>query len=79
MIYHLNIYSLQQQLQQPPPPEPEPEPEVYEPPPPPEPETFVVVLDDGSEAEYKEYELEDGTVERDNERQKNFDLWCRIN
>ena len=59
----------------PPPPEPEPEPEVYEPPPPPEPETFVVVLDDGSEAEYKEYELEDGTVERDNERQKNFDLY----
>ena len=59
----------------PPPPEPEPEPEIYIPPPPPEPEVFVVLMDDGTESEYEEYEIEDGTVERDNERQRNLDLY----
>ena len=52
----------------PPPPEP-PKPS----PPPPEPEMIVVVLDDGTEAEYQEHEIEDGTVERDNERKANED------
>ena len=52
--------------------EPPPPPEPPEPPPPPhEPEKFVVVLDDGTEAEYEEHEIKDGTVERDNERKAN--------
>ena len=59
----------------PPPPEPEPEPEPYIPPPPPEPETFVVILDSGEEAEYEQHEIDDGTVERDNERQKNLEIY----
>ena len=57
------------------PPPPEPEPEPYIPPPPPEPEMFVVVLDDGTEAEYQEHEIEDGTVERDNERKANEEMY----
>ena len=59
----------------PPPPEPEPEPEPYIPPPPPEPETFVVILDNGEEAEYQQHEIDDGTVERDNQRKKNFEIY----
>jgi len=59
----------------PPPPEPEPEPEPYIPPPPPEPETFVVVLDNGEEAEYEQHEIDDGTVERDNQRKKNLEIY----
>ena len=51
-------------------PEPEPEPM-----PEPEPEVFVVILESGEEAEYLEHEIEDGTVERDNERQKNEELY----
>jgi hypothetical protein len=47
----------------PPPPPP--------PPPPPEPEKVEVVMDDGSTAEYKPYEVEDGTVDRDNQRKSN--------
>jgi len=54
-----------------PPPPPEPEPEVA----PPEPETFIVVLDDGTEAEYEQHEIDDGTVERDNERKKNYEIY----
>ena len=53
----------------PPPPPPEPPPP---PPAPPEPEKVVVILDDGSEAEYEQHEIDDGTVERDNQRKKNF-------
>jgi len=53
-------------------PEPEPEPEPM---PEPEPEVFVVILESGEEAEYLEHEIEDGTVERDNERQKNEELY----
>ena len=53
---------------------PPPPPVVFEPPPP-EPEKVIVVLDNGEEAEYEEYEIEDGTVERDNERKKNFELY----
>ena len=49
-----------------PPPAPEPEPE---------PEPIEIVMDDGTVAEYTETEVEDGTDERDNERQKNFDLY----
>ena len=49
----------------PPPPPP--------PPPPPEPKKVEVVMDDGSISEYKDYEVEDGTVERDNERKANED------
>ena len=56
----------------PPPPEPEPEPEVYIPP---EPETFVVILDNGEEAEYEQHEIDDGTVERDNQRKKNLEIY----
>ena len=55
-----------------------PKPIVYEPPPPPpppEPTTVIVILDNGEEAEYEEYEVEDGTVDRDNERKKNYDLY----
>ena len=59
----------------PPPPEPEPEPEPYIPPPPPEPETFVVILDNGEEAEYQQHEIDDGTVERDNQRKKNLEIY----
>ena len=59
----------------PPPPEPEPEPKPYIPPPPPEPETFVVVLDNGEEAEYEQHEIDDGTVERDNQRKKNLEIY----
>ena len=54
------------------PPAPEPEPE---PPPPPEPEVIEVVLEDGSVAEYEQHEIDDGTVERDNERKKNEELY----
>jgi len=57
------------------PPPPEPEPEPFIPPPPPEPEIFVVVLDDGTEAEYQQHEIDDGTVERDNERKKNYEIY----
>ena len=57
------------------PPPPEPEPEPYIPPPPPEPETFVVILDNGEEAEYEQHEIDDGTVERDNQRKKNFEIY----
>ena len=53
---------------------PPPPPVVFEPPPP-DPEKVIVVLDNGEEAEYEEYEIEDGTVERDNERKKNFELY----
>ena len=42
---------------------------------PPEPETFVVVLDDGTEAEYEQHEIDDGTVERDNQRKKNLEIY----
>jgi hypothetical protein len=59
----------------PPPPEPEPEPEPYIPPPPPEPEIFVVILDNGEEAEYEQHEIDDGTVERDNQRKKNLEIY----
>ena len=52
-----------------PPPPPPP------PPAPPEPETVEIVMDDGTVAEYEEREIEDGTVERDNQRQKNFELY----
>jgi hypothetical protein len=54
----------------PPPPKP-PDP----PPLPPEPEVFVVILDNGEEAEYEQHEIDDGTVERDNQRQKNFEIY----
>ena len=53
---------------------PPPPPVVFEPPPP-EPEKVIIILDNGEEAEYEEYEIEDGTVERDNERKKNFELY----
>jgi hypothetical protein len=48
------------------------------PPPPPTttttlPPVVTVVLDDGTEAEYEEYEVEDGTVERDNQRLANLE------
>ena len=52
------------------PPEPPPPP-----PPPPEPEKVEVVMDDGSTAEYKPYEVEDGTVDRDNQRKANEDKY----
>ena len=51
----------------PPPPPP--------PPPPPEPEKVEVVMDDGSTAEYETYEVEDGTVDRDNQRKANEDKY----
>ena len=50
----------------PPPPEPEPEPE---------PVIFTVILDNGEEAEYQQHEIDDGTVERDNERKKNYEIY----
>jgi len=57
----------------PPPPAPEPEPEP-EPPP-----IITIIMDDGTEAEYEEYEVEDGTVERDNERAANLeDYGCEL-
>ncbi|MBO71670.1 MAG: hypothetical protein CL508_05295 [Actinobacteria bacterium] len=50
------------------------------PPPPPPPTTtttlppvITVIMDDGTEAEYEEYEVEDGTVERDNQRLANLE------
>jgi len=43
------------------------------PPPPPEPEKVEVVMEDGSKAEYETYEVEDGTVDRDNQRKANED------
>ena len=49
------------------------------PPPPPPPTTtttlYIVVNDDGSESEYTETEVEDGTVERDEERKDNEKLF----
>jgi hypothetical protein len=51
----------------PPPPPP--------PPPPPEPEKVEVLMEDGSTAEYETYEVEDGTVDRDNERKANEEKW----
>jgi predicted nucleic acid-binding protein len=45
------------------------------PPPEPEPEPIEIVMDDGTVAEYTESEVEDGTVERDNERAKNEELY----
>ena len=49
------------------------------PPPPPPPTTtttlYVVVNDDGSTSEYTENEVKDGTVERDNERKQNEELY----
>jgi hypothetical protein len=60
----------------PPKPEPQPEPPpAPAPEPEPEPEPIEIVMDDGTVAEYTETEVEDGTVQRDNERQKNFDLY----
>ena len=54
------------------PPPPEPEPEPYIPPTPPEPEKVMVILESGEEAEYEQHEIDDGTVERDNQRDANF-------
>ena len=49
------------------------------PPPPPPPPKVEVVMDDGTVNEYEEYEVEDGTVERDNQRKKNEELYgCYI-
>ena len=49
------------------------------PPPPPPPTTtttlYIVVNDDGSESEYTETEVKDGTVERDEERKENENLY----
>ena len=45
------------------------------PPPPPEPETVEVVMEDGSKAEYKPKEVEDGTVDRDNQRKANEEAY----
>ncbi len=49
------------------------------PPPPPPPTTtttlYIVVNDDGSESEYTETEVEDGTVKRDEERKENEKLY----
>ena len=57
------------------PPEPE---EVYEPPPPPPP-PLVTVIVGGEEVEYEEYEVEDGTVERDQERVANLENYgCEL-
>ncbi len=55
-----------------PPPAPEPEPEPM---PKPEPEIIEVVLEDGSVVEYEQHEIDDGTVERDNERKRNEELY----
>ena len=52
-----------------------PPPVVFEPPPPPEPEIFVVILDNGEEAELSQGEIDDGTLERMNQRQKNYELY----
>ena len=49
------------------------------PPPPPPPPKVEVIMDDGTVSEYEEYEVEDGTVERDNQRKKNEELYgCYI-
>jgi len=45
------------------------------PPPPPPPEPVEVVMDDGSVAEYEVYEIEDGTVDRDNQRKANEEAY----
>jgi len=53
------------------------------PPPPPPPTTTtttlppveVVIMDDGTEAEYTQTEVKDGTVDRDNERKANEEKW----
>ena len=45
------------------------------PPPPPEPEKVEVVMEDGSKAEYKPSEVEDGTVDRDNQRKANEEAY----
>jgi hypothetical protein len=54
---------------------PPPPPELSPPPLPPEPEIVVVILDNGEEAEYQQHEIDDGTVERDNERKKNYEIY----
>ena len=57
----------------PPPPAPEPDPEPYV-----DPyivEDIEVVLDDGSVGTYSQSDIDDGTVERDNERKANEDLY----
>ena len=54
---------------------PMPDPEPYVQPLPPEPEIIVIILDSGEEAEYEQHEIDDGTVERDNERQKNLQIY----
>ena len=46
---------------------------------PPPPPKVEVIMDDGTVSEYEEYEVEDGTVERDNQRKKNEELYgCYI-
>ena len=55
----------------PPAPEPDPEPYVAPPPPPPP----VVVIVGGEETEYTQSEVDDGTVERDQQRAKNLELY----
>ena len=57
------------------PPKPEPPPPAPEPEPEPEPEPIEIVMDNGTVSEYTENEIEDGTVERDNERAKNEELY----
>ena len=57
----------------PPPPEPEPEPEIYI-----DPyikEDKEVILDDGTVGTYSQSDIDDGTVERDNQRQANLDTY----
>jgi len=53
------------------PPAPDPEPYVAPPPPPPP----VVVIVGGEETEYTQSEVDDGTVERDQQRAKNLELY----
>ena len=53
------------------PPAPDPEPYVAPPPPPPP----VVVIVGGEETEYSQEEVDDGTVERDQQRAKNLELY----
>ena len=61
----------------PPPPEPEPEPEIYI-----DPyikEDKEVILDDGTVGTYSQSDIDDGTVERDNQRQANLDTYgCEL-
>ena len=45
------------------------------PPPPPPPPKVEVVMDDGTVTEYETYEVEDGTVDRDNQRKANEDKY----